>query len=670
MNFVNMYLKGEGYQPVANMVPPFIIDNKINLYKIYGAPTGKILGKGTYGMVYDTKTGYAIKKMAAIKNDISGSNMREVAVLRYLHHPNIIDIDGVYVKENGDMSLVMNLAQGTMDVHAGYSLLQRKSIFYQLFRAIAYSHSQYVWHRDIKPQNVLMYEQGVVKLADFGLASVYLNPNNTIKNLNVITLWWRSPEILLGNTKYSDKADVWSLAVMLLDAIVGDYALVALNENEELEKIFDLLGKPTEQQEQNITKYLATAPIPAASRNRVALTLDALLTKHQSPPEEQAFLKQILTWSTSRITALEALDDPYFNKVRDNIEQTLPAPPIIHEECYELMYKQQKLIPTNVYDSYSARVKTVLPQSIAVWLLHVANNTEHLSSVYLAITIFNIYIRKTHTPVQQLQLVALASLNIAVKMVDEGQQLWLDQQTQIINNVTEEKLVETEVAILKTLQFNLVIPTIGNFLDVLIPNTLSKHNTKLIKIVSALLMTDFTLITTYMPSKLATMAIDFVILQQQLTIQENYCMKTYRNIRLTKKMYITIYNIVQAQAKRFRILKTLKSTNNTNLVAAASPTTPERELFFRELDEEDLLTRPVQNQIRQRLDYHDEQNTFHILASPGEFAVPPSPADSENVVMTAVPTDSPNTYSSPADSEDVVMTAVPTDSPNTYSSST
>jgi serine/threonine protein kinase len=178
------------------------------------------LGEGTYGVVYkakDKQTGeiVALKKIRLEKEDdgVPSTAIREISLLKGLKHPNIVELKEVIYSEDKlylifeyceyDLKKYMRSKGNALDA------AEVKSFLYQLLNACAYCHAHRVMHRDLKPQNLLIDNKGNLKLADFGLARAFGLPVKTYTH-EVVTLWYRAPEILLGQKQYSTPVDIWS----------------------------------------------------------------------------------------------------------------------------------------------------------------------------------------------------------------------------------------------------------------------------------------------------------------------------------------------------------------------------------------------------------------------------------------------------------------------------
>ncbi|XP_068935088.1 cyclin-dependent kinase 2 isoform X1 [Petaurus breviceps papuanus] len=186
------------------------------------------IGEGTYGVVYKAKnkvTGevVALKKIRldTETEGVPSTAIREISLLKELNHPNIVKLLDVIHTENKLYLVFEFLHQDLkkfMDASAltGIPLPLIKSYLFQLLQGLAFCHSHRVLHRDLKPQNLLINAEGSIKLADFGLARAFGVPVRTYTH-EVVTLWYRAPEILLGCKYYSTAVDIWSLGCIFAE---------------------------------------------------------------------------------------------------------------------------------------------------------------------------------------------------------------------------------------------------------------------------------------------------------------------------------------------------------------------------------------------------------------------------------------------------------------------
>jgi serine/threonine protein kinase len=167
------------------------------------------LGEGTYGVVYkalDKRTGetVALKKIRLDQEEegLPATAVREISILRDLKHPNIVDLREV-INSRGKLTLVFEFLEKDLKKfldgqRRAIQAMLIKSYAYQILAGLCYCHCRRVIHRDMKPQNLLLNRQGLIKLCDFGLARAFTIPLRSYTH-EVVTLWYRASEILLGS---------------------------------------------------------------------------------------------------------------------------------------------------------------------------------------------------------------------------------------------------------------------------------------------------------------------------------------------------------------------------------------------------------------------------------------------------------------------------------------
>lgn len=219
------------------------------------------LGEGTYGFVTRavhrlTATDVAIKKIKPEADEVglSPTTIREIALLSELQHPYVVQlISSVFNKGNVylvfeycdyDLRKYLDIYHEQSGIH-GLPLVTIQRFLYQMCKAIEFCHLNRVYHRDMKPQNVLVTGDGDrIKIADFGLARQHGLPLTPLTR-EVVTLWYRSPEILLGVTVYDHGVDMWALGCIFAEMLTGHALFAADCEIDCVFKIFQLVGTPS-----------------------------------------------------------------------------------------------------------------------------------------------------------------------------------------------------------------------------------------------------------------------------------------------------------------------------------------------------------------------------------------------------------------------------------------
>uniref|UniRef100_A0A453I1B1 [RNA-polymerase]-subunit kinase n=1 Tax=Aegilops tauschii subsp. strangulata TaxID=200361 RepID=A0A453I1B1_AEGTS len=218
------------------------------------------IGQGTYSNVYkarDTVSGkiVALKKVRFdnLEPESVRFMAREILILRRLDHPSVIKIDGL-VTSRMSCSLYLvfeymehDLAGLVASPDIKFTEPQVKCYMNQLLSGLEHCHDRGVLHRDIKGSNLLLDNNGMLKIADFGLASFFDPSRKQPMTSRVVTLWYRPPELLLGATDYGVGVDLWSAGCILAELLAGRPIMPGRTEVEQLHKIFKLCGSPTEE---------------------------------------------------------------------------------------------------------------------------------------------------------------------------------------------------------------------------------------------------------------------------------------------------------------------------------------------------------------------------------------------------------------------------------------
>ncbi|XP_021908996.1 probable serine/threonine-protein kinase At1g54610 [Carica papaya] len=218
------------------------------------------IGQGTYSNVYkarDLITGkiVALKKVRfdTLEPESVKFMAREILILRKLDHPNVIKLEGL-VTSRMSCSLYLvfeymehDLAGLVASQGVKFSEPQVKCYMKQLLSGLEHCHNRGVLHRDIKGSNLLIDNDGILKIADFGLATFYDTHHKQPMTSRVVTLWYRAPELLLGASYYDVGVDLWSAGCILAELLAGKPIMPGRTEVEQLHKIFKLCGSPSEE---------------------------------------------------------------------------------------------------------------------------------------------------------------------------------------------------------------------------------------------------------------------------------------------------------------------------------------------------------------------------------------------------------------------------------------
>ncbi|KAG7196669.1 hypothetical protein KM043_016004 [Ampulex compressa] len=317
------------------------------------------IGEGTYGQVYkaqDKRAGVLVAlKKVRLENEKEGfpiTAVREIKILRQLNHKNIVNLREIvtdkqdaldFRKDKGSFYLVFEymdhdlmglLESGMVD----FNEMNNASIMKQLLDGLNYCHSKNFLHRDIKCSNILMNNKGEVKLADFGLARLYNAEDRQRPYTNkVITLWYRPPELLLGEERYGPAIDVWSCGCILGELFSKKPLFQANIEMMQLEMISRVCGTPTPAVWPSVIKLPLWHTLKPKKSHRRRLREDF---SFMPGPALDLLDKMLELDPEKRITAADALKSAWLKNVQP---EQMPAPQLpTWQDCHELWSKKRR----------------------------------------------------------------------------------------------------------------------------------------------------------------------------------------------------------------------------------------------------------------------------------------------------------------------------------------
>jgi cyclin-dependent kinase 3 len=285
-----------------------------------------VLGEGTYGVVYralDKTTGRTVAmkrvRLDRAEEGIPQTALREVSILQEIHHNNVVNLLDVIAAE-GKLYLIFEFVE--QDLKAAiekrrerpFSGAQLKKLVYQLLDGTYFCHRHRIVHRDLKPANILITMDNNIKIADFGLARAFQVPLHTYTH-EVVTLWYRAPEILLGEKHYTPAVDMWSVGCIMAELARSKVLFRGDSEIGQLFEIFKILGTPGDSLWPGISRlpdYKDAFPKWHGNHiSQVIPQLDALGVD---------LISKMLRYNPAeRISAKEAMRHAWFDEIRSQM---------------------------------------------------------------------------------------------------------------------------------------------------------------------------------------------------------------------------------------------------------------------------------------------------------------------------------------------------------------
>eukprot|EP01129_Flabellula_baltica_P010257 TRINITY_DN4318_c0_g1_i1.p2 TRINITY_DN4318_c0_g1~~TRINITY_DN4318_c0_g1_i1.p2 ORF type:complete len:345 (+),score=59.81 TRINITY_DN4318_c0_g1_i1:120-1037(+) len=247
--------------------------------------------------------------------------LREIKILQELRHPNVVKFVDVFM-EHGDSILsadffivyqyaLTDLETVILKARDKLSILPTSNIkryMLMIMEGLNYLHSNWIFHRDISPGNILITVDGQVKITDFGFAKHFAGKESTRYTPDRVTLWYRPPEMLFGATVYTAAVDMWSAGCIFAEMLLTYPLFFGDNELEQLSKMFAALGTPTEESWPGMSQLPKYVPFTENPRPHMAAMIPT------ATPEECSLLDLLLVYDPhKRLSAKRALTHPYFS---------------------------------------------------------------------------------------------------------------------------------------------------------------------------------------------------------------------------------------------------------------------------------------------------------------------------------------------------------------------
>lgn len=282
---------------------------------------------GTYGCVYkalhkQSRQLVALKKVVNVPKE-EGSPVEVKYLSQLVTQKNVVNLRDHFWNKEGQLCIVFeymdyDLWRLMTGPNISFSMLQIKCLMKQILEGLYQCHSTGIMHRDIKPSNLLINTEGVLKLADFGLTTSFLT--QTYLSNNVVSLYYRPPELLLGSHAYGPEIDMWSVGCILIELITNNYLFAGANDAEQLDLIFRVFGTPTEDTWPGVTQLPGWTGVEKKKVRHPPQDLNEVFSF--LTPEAFDLATRLLSLDPKkRISSFDALQHPWF------WTSPLPCPP-------------------------------------------------------------------------------------------------------------------------------------------------------------------------------------------------------------------------------------------------------------------------------------------------------------------------------------------------------
>ncbi|XP_042295773.1 glycogen synthase kinase-3 alpha [Sceloporus undulatus] len=323
----------------------------------------KVIGNGSFGVVYQARLADS-GELVAIKKVLQDKRFknRELQIMRKLDHCNIVRLRYFFYssgekKDEVYLNLVLDFVPETVYRVARHFTKAKQTIpviyvkvyMYQLFRSLAYIHSQGVCHRDIKPQNLLVDpDTAVLKLCDFGSAKQLVRGEPNVSY--ICSRYYRAPELIFGATDYTSNIDIWSAGCVLAELLLGQPIFPGDSGVDQLVEIIKVLGTPTREQIREMNPNYTEFKFPQIKAHPWIKVF-----KPRTPLEAISLCSRLLEYTpATRLSPLEACANSFFDELREpnaRLPNGRELPPLFNFSPVELSIQpglNSNLIPPHI----------------------------------------------------------------------------------------------------------------------------------------------------------------------------------------------------------------------------------------------------------------------------------------------------------------------------------
>lgn len=432
------------------------MDFPFNNLETYGSEV-KVIGQGTYGRVYlykvDDDNKFIIKRQDINEGDITSATLREITYVKQLCcNENIIRFLDVVISDNYVDIVMLPAINDLHNMIRGLTPVQKKKIVYQICKGLLSIHSHNIMHRDLKPNNILIYQNNETELraviADFGLARDSICSSDNEFSREVYTLWYRAPEILLGG-QYSFKADVWALGCIIAEIYLEKPLFTGDSSIDQLFRIFKILGTPNAKIWPDLDIYPEWDPmfpdfLPSWRKYKPLL-----------PAEVYDLLSDIFVYDPhNRASIYDIIDNKFFDDLKN-------------KDKFPISFSCEECLMKNEYYPKSSTIP-VRERSITIsWMIELSLGFNFsFSTISLAIFLLDSISQFKSIPKNLIQLYSISCVHIASQL-NERYTSHLSDYVYMCNNAYNYSQISSNIkSVLKELNFNIHTSTSTDFCNV------------------------------------------------------------------------------------------------------------------------------------------------------------------------------------------------------------